>query len=249
MFSGIAFALTWIFDQLVTPFKWFAALPFYDWQLPIMVVAFILLFYQPLSVSSMAVIDAIEEGIKDWFFHRKWNALARQSDHEFAQFIAALEASAEEKEQTAERYDSKALANRFRYMPGSRRNLLRTADKHRDRAEQIREHITEHKRLRAEVVARRDQLGGMGQLLGIIDRLNSSDPREALEALQALNGMRNVDWSAAIATRLPPRAQGIVIKCLHTMTGTTNLHEARNAYAQVAKILMNHRMSWEDMAA
>jgi hypothetical protein len=249
MFSIIWFALKWVFGLFAVPVNWFLELSFYDWQLPILVAVAIVIFYRPLSVFGIKSIVNTGSAVADWKFHWKWRTLNRLNDPEYDRLIASLQARADEKNAEAEDYEDTALGSRFRFLPGSTQNLLREAEKCREQSARIAGQIQHYQKLRDELVKRRERQGGLRQLLDILGQLNSDDNREALDALTALNGMQKVDWSAAINARLPPQARDVAVKCLRLMVATTNLHEARSAYARISQILRGHRMSWEDIAA
>lgn len=130
--------------------------------------------------------------------------------------------------------------------------LRRRAQRHLDAAYALHDEIERLERLWAEIEAERnaeDRSASGEKIRALMAELESTDA-VARRALAELNRLRaSIDYEQLIPPALPAFARKQVINILRLLTGTSNLHEARNALAQVRRILNSHNVGWGQMAA
>jgi hypothetical protein len=250
MFTLIASVVTWIGDQLAVPVRWFLSLPFYDWQLPLIVALLIIAFYGRLLVAFVRTFIRAKAAIADAQFDREWTNLGRMTDPQFAAKIASLKEGAEKKIADAEDLEELAERQRLWVFPGAARKLLNEAERCRQSSDDNLAEIERLQALRAEYKKREAEQGGsIARVLGLIRQLTAANPH-AQHALAQLNQLAaGFDWSRLAPADFPPHTRQVMAKTLRMMASTSNINEARNAYGRASQMLQNHRMDWEDLAA
>jgi hypothetical protein len=249
MFTYIGNGFAWIGHLLASPLNWFLSLPFWDWQVPILVIIFVICFSGKLLIHTVRAIMRTRTAIADAKFDREWTAIGAMNDEQFGNKIASLRNDAENKIADAEELEEIAERQRLWLLPGASRKLLKEADKCRGDSHKIHSEIDRRLALRAEYKKREAELGtGVNRALELIRQLSGANPH-AQNALSQLNRFGGFDWSRMVPADLPQHTRLVMAKTLRMMAGTTNLNEARNACGRVAQMLQNHRMSWEDLAA
>ena len=249
MLSLVGSGLAWLLSWAAAPFSWFASLPFYDTQLPTIGLVLLVLARKRIGTALVTTVVSVEGRRANAKFYREWNTVAGWSDEDYDRYLAESEELALHLLDEADDFETKAMDNRFRFLPGAADGLLRVADKRRARHSRLRQDIDHYKNIWRKVCEERQRSSGdMAQILPLLTQLNSPNLQEARHALASLNRLGDIDWSAVIPRRLPDPPRGIALKCLRLMSGTSNLQEARNAYGRINQILQGHRIKWEEFA-
>jgi len=249
MFTLIKSGLLAIGDQLRAPWQWFTDLPFIDWQLPLLIVIAVMIFYRRLIVFSVMARYALGDWVADQFFVREWNYYARMNAVEFRKAIDALAARSQREEEAANRLEERA--GRGVRLPGGASTLYQEAEKRRARGLKILDEVQRLKELRATIDKEKAaQGGGAKRVVGLMNRLASRNQAEAEESLAELNRLGVAfDWGRLLPGNLPDPVRQVAIKTLRLMAGTGNIGEAQTAYGRVLRMLESHGMTWRDMAA
>jgi hypothetical protein len=249
MLTLIKSALLAALDQLATPWDWFAGLPLFDWQLPLLLMILAAIFYRQIIVQWVMAQYLIGDWIADQTYIREWNYYARMSPAEFRRVIEALDAKFKRDEEAAERLENRARQGVR--IPGGAHSLYQEAQRRRAKSAKLLGEIERLKELRAEIEKQEAaQGGGAKRVVGIMNRLASRDPAEAEDALAELNQLGMAfDWDRLIPANVPDQARQVAIKTLRLMASTSNVNEAQTAYGRVLKMLESHGMTWRNMAA
>jgi hypothetical protein len=249
MISGITIAIQTILHLLAQPYLAFRALDFYDWQLPLLIIAILLLGWYPLSAYLVVGIDVLQEYIKDAAFDRQWDALAAKTQEEYDQLYASMKDEAGHAQKRATRFQAKALENRFPVLPGARASLNRAANKSRANHTKILSRMQRVAALWQEITdARKQAYSGVRQTLSILQQIDSSNEKQALQALATLNRV-HADWMGILSNRLQGKELRVAVRCLEICCSTNNLHEARTHYAHAMHILRQAGVQWTELAA
>jgi hypothetical protein len=250
MFTLIANGCAWIGGKLAAPLNWFLSLPFWDWQVPIIILVLLVFFSGRLMITSVRTVIRTRAAIEDVRFNREWTGIGGLNDAEFEDRMLALKDKADRKDDEAKELEEIDEERRLWMVPGASRKLLKEADKCRQYSDDIRSEIDRLRALRAEYKKREAELGGdIGRILGLIRQLNAANPH-AQNALAQLNKVAtSIDWLRLAPAKFPEHTRQVMAKTLRTMASTPNVNEARNAYGRVSQMLQNHRMNWEDLAA
>jgi hypothetical protein len=82
-------------------------------------------------------------------------------------------------------------------------------------------------------------------ILDLIEALASGGEAEARAALAKLNALRtSFDWRSLVPAGIPAEDQRRVLRLIEVMVGTSQLGEARNAFAFVQRVFADHNFAW-----
>jgi hypothetical protein len=131
--------------------------------------------------------------------------------------------------------------------------LRRRAQQYLDAAYAMHDEVVRLEQLWSEIETERREKqknASAEKIRGLVNQLDSAIEAVASRALAELNRLRaSIDFGKLAPAELPEFARLQVINILRLMAGTNNLHEARNALAQLRRILKAHNVAWERMAA
>jgi hypothetical protein len=250
MFTYLGAALSWLVNYFImTPGRWFLALDFYDWQLPVYIFGGFFLFARPLTVTIIDSVHNFSEGRKDNQHKREWKQACRLDATAQAEVFEDMRDRQQDLIQQAQSLEEQAYENKFWFIFNSQRNMFAVAQTKHEKAHEVGKEIERLQRLFQRVAVEKSKLkNDVFRIFGLLSRIGSENTSDAQEALKDLNKVRNGEWIIALADKVPINDRILFINCLRQVSGSTNLNEARVALSRILKIMKSHNLRWEDLA-